>query len=689
LEGGHKYVAVIGIDRYRVWNPLRNAVRDACGALDAFVKIGFEPFRAPLIDEAATGTALHHLVTHELRRLGQADSLVVFFAGHGHTLASDFTNGDGPRRGYLIPADGDGRDGSIGTWLKLESWLGDITQLPPRHILVILDACHSGIALDPSTRWRGAGGHRAAPMDRLRARRSRRVLTSALDDEVAMDGGPIAGHSLFTGCLIEALGGELFAKLKRPVAATSELWAHVRERVFAFSSEKNWKQTPEFGRLDFDDHGELVIQIPEGDSQAPLGGKRLRTTQGGSRSPIAPKAPRTGRAGDRPVRLVRTAPGLPPPPPARASGGHGGLAVAVRRNASGEAPPPEDPGREPFVAMLDCHATERTHGASVLSVVEGEADATLAGWATWAALRGQLTVVTESAAPDAAIADLLAQAPWLRTLQAARRRLASAARLSPEAVDAALDARAPSERAAWIDEVADLDRHARVSGWLLSALREPRARVPDLATAPAASGYDLFAILCDLAAPIAVLLHRNRPDAAWLEAAFRTAAGLVAWIPRYAVAVGAPRELLADVLYRNAATLLMAREGVVPVVGVPAARSAPRPSRAGRTLHTLHDALARDPRTAGQFALNALVRYDDRSTVAADLIAEGARLAVEIDGWYRFRAPQGYRRERTRDILLQRAGYFVMRFLADDVEDRLASTVDEIAIALAARRAAA
>jgi very-short-patch-repair endonuclease len=62
-------------------------------------------------------------------------------------------------------------------------------------------------------------------------------------------------------------------------------------------------------------------------------------------------------------------------------------------------------------------------------------------------------------------------------------------------------------------------------------------------------------------------------------------------------------------------------------------------------------------------------------------------LAIEIDDWYRLGDPQAYRRDRIKDVWLQRAGFFVMRFLADDVEDRLEQTVDEIALALAGRRA--
>ena len=45
-------------------------------------------------------------------------------------------------------------------------------------------------------------------MAALIARRSRRIITSARR-RVARDGGPLPDHSLFTGCMLEALAGGL------------------------------------------------------------------------------------------------------------------------------------------------------------------------------------------------------------------------------------------------------------------------------------------------------------------------------------------------------------------------------------------------------------------------------------------------------------------------------------------------
>ena len=132
-----------------------------------------------------------------------------------------------------------------------------VSLLPAKHILVILDACHSGIALGPIIKWRDIGTWQSTPLPTLMARRSRRIITSALDDQVALDSGPLHGHSLFTGCLIEGLTHGLGRAGSRAVTG-SELGLYVQRRVEAYP---NSRQTPDFGTFDFDDRGEMVIPL--------------------------------------------------------------------------------------------------------------------------------------------------------------------------------------------------------------------------------------------------------------------------------------------------------------------------------------------------------------------------------------------------------------------------------------------
>ena len=54
-----------------------------------------------------------------------------------------------------------------------------------------------------------------------------------------------------------------------------------------------------------------------------------------------------------------------------------------------------------------------------------------------------------------------------------------------------------------------------------------------------------------------------------------------------------------------------------------------------------------------------------------DLLCAEARLAVELDGPQHLADPEAYRRDRRKDAALQEHGYFVLRFLAEDVGKRL------------------
>jgi sulfatase modifying factor 1 len=249
-------IAVIGIDHYHHWPELANAVRDATGAAALFRRLGFEEVTEPLFDGHATGKAIQSLVTDDLMTLGPDDSLVLFYAGHGGTRKHRL-GGEVIKTGYLIPVDASGSPDKVSTWVDLEGWLRAVSLLPAKHILVVLDACHSGIALDPILKWRDIGSWHDTPLSTLKARRSRRIITSALDDQVARDSGPVHGHSLFTGCLIEGLTDGIRRGGSR-VTTGSELGLYVQRRVQTYPHSR---QTPDFGTFAFDDRGEMVIPL--------------------------------------------------------------------------------------------------------------------------------------------------------------------------------------------------------------------------------------------------------------------------------------------------------------------------------------------------------------------------------------------------------------------------------------------
>jgi very-short-patch-repair endonuclease len=94
------------------------------------------------------------------------------------------------------------------------------------------------------------------------------------------------------------------------------------------------------------------------------------------------------------------------------------------------------------------------------------------------------------------------------------------------------------------------------------------------------------------------------------------------------------------------------------------------------------------PQTSGRFTLNAQLpfAFGNGRAIEVDLAAPQLALAVEIDGYYHFRDADAYRRDRRKDIKLQRHGYLVVRILAGDVVRRLEEVLDQILAVVDARR---
>jgi hypothetical protein len=86
------------------------------------------------------------------------------------------------------------------------------------------------------------------------------------------------------------------------------------------------------------------------------------------------------------------------------------------------------------------------------------------------------------------------------------------------------------------------------------------------------------------------------------------------------------------------------------------------------------------PETTGRFELNGVLddfRFGPRKA-EVDLLCRSPRIAIELDGHFHFLAPDAYRRDRTKDWELQRRGFVVLRFLAEDVLPQLETIRDRI-----------
>ena len=79
------------------------------------------------------------------------------------------------------------------------------------------------------------------------------------------------------------------------------------------------------------------------------------------------------------------------------------------------------------------------------------------------------------------------------------------------------------------------------------------------------------------------------------------------------------------------------------------------------------------PETLGRFSLNDKlpIAFGKSAFLEPDLLCGELRIVIEIDGLQHLGSVEAYRRDRRKDMLLQENGYFVMRFLYDDVLSNL------------------
>lgn len=188
LPTGKNYLFTVAIDRYRHLTPLSNAVRDARTITELLAAdFGFEAQNIQtLYDEEATEANVLFQFRELVRTLTPADSLVIYFGGHGYY-------DDVFKQGYWLPVGA--KERSQENYLPNTTINAILGTLEARHIFLICDACYAGSLF---TSYRNA-----APEARLEALRSRWGLTAGRN-EIVSDGA--AGtHSPFAASLLEQL----------------------------------------------------------------------------------------------------------------------------------------------------------------------------------------------------------------------------------------------------------------------------------------------------------------------------------------------------------------------------------------------------------------------------------------------------------------------------------------------------
>lgn len=195
---GKLYVLAVGVTKYA--NPhfnLKYAAADAGAFADLWKAHAASLYTGidvtELLDDQATVTNVRAALFNLLDKAGDQDTVILFLSGHGLVLD------DGSYYFATHEIDPSTADTVAATALPWTSFQLALSRLKARHVLMFLDACHSGSAL---------GNHQARAermAEALAAGSGVIVFSSSRGSEYSYELDSL-GHGAFTQALIEALG---------------------------------------------------------------------------------------------------------------------------------------------------------------------------------------------------------------------------------------------------------------------------------------------------------------------------------------------------------------------------------------------------------------------------------------------------------------------------------------------------
>ena len=248
---GTKYIVSIGISNYPdIENKLNSPAKDARMISWLFKKLGFTDPYEPICDEKATKDTIEGLVSDLHSRLKPDDTLVFFFAGHGANRV-DEALGPAERLSLLIPYDAIPKKWH--KYIDLDSLLRSISKLPAKHILVILNACKSGLALNSLMKKLGVIDIKEDLNDLV----SRKIITSATHLQEASDGEE-SKMTPFALSLVEGINyGEADYDNDGEIS-WDELGLFLKQRM---KEKTENTQIPDYGNFHNDDNGNFIISL--------------------------------------------------------------------------------------------------------------------------------------------------------------------------------------------------------------------------------------------------------------------------------------------------------------------------------------------------------------------------------------------------------------------------------------------
>lgn len=232
VQFGKYYALVIGNNNYRILPKLQTAVEDAqvIGKL-LQDRYGFE---VEILLNANRNAILSALNEYR-KKLTEKDNLLIYYAGHG-TLEERNT------QGFWLPVDSD-LDSDV-NWIPTDRITGIMNLMSAKQILVIADACYSGIMTRTSLTRLESGKSTEAYnkwLKKMAAYKSRVIISSG-ETKPVLDGGG-GKHSVFAKALLDTL------TTNKNILLGIDLHRAIAEKVVDASGKLGLDQVPQYAGL--------------------------------------------------------------------------------------------------------------------------------------------------------------------------------------------------------------------------------------------------------------------------------------------------------------------------------------------------------------------------------------------------------------------------------------------------------
>lgn len=231
LQFGKYYALIIANQEYQHIDSLKTPHADAKRAKQILENdYGFE---VTMVLDGNNSTVMRAINDMDAR-LGDADNLLIFYAGHGSRVQAG-----GIETGYWLPSNATPPPDDT-FWVSNEFVNRHLARLKAKRVLVVADSCYAGL-LSSEPGYLFMGDKQTFSEDYIRyklPKKSRLLLSSGGDLPVLDNAGN--GHSVFARAFLDAL------ESAKGVVSGPELFLKIKDQVTERAKSVNFVQLPEF-----------------------------------------------------------------------------------------------------------------------------------------------------------------------------------------------------------------------------------------------------------------------------------------------------------------------------------------------------------------------------------------------------------------------------------------------------------